>query len=495
MLTHIPVEGGLEQEIAVVGDIQGAHWATDDRIVFARGLRGIWVVPADGSQEPAILVESESDPPTLLSGPQLLPDLNLLIYTRMRRSGAGWGEGDVLVRNLSSGDDTEVFIGVRQGRYLPSGHLVAYSGGRLYAAEFDPARPRRVANVGVKEVIGSVLFSDSYRSGGADNAVPNGDLHFSVSDDGFLAYIPATVNPTRKGLPVWVDARRRPSPVTSEIGEYFTPAISPDGRTLVISAKLDGENFRLHRIDLRTGSSEPFSDVRSILPAFSPDGEYVYFSHQVDSTYHIFRKPTDGSREAEPWLEAMEDMFVTDFSRDGKTMVIFSNVARAQRDIQLCTVATRQCKKVVESSYDERNGVLSPNGKWLAYSSNFAGVHDLFLLPVDPLGSPTRITFNGGASPVWSRSGESVYFFGDNAMMAVDVDPETGNAGEPYELFESEWLPNYYIFGATGRFALHPTQERFLLFEEHLEDDSPRAEFVVELNWFTEIREKLGAEP
>jgi len=129
--------------------------------------------------------------------------------------------------------------------------------------------------------------------------------------------------------------------------------------------------------------------------------------------------------------------------------------------------------------------VFSADGRWLAYQSDETGRMEIYLDPY-PEGDTDRrrrrITTDGVVGWVrWSRSGELFYADGDR-MMAVPVDVASGRPGAAVELFRSP-----YLAGGAG-FDVHPDGQRFLLVETQLRG----REVTVVLNWFEELREKMG---
>ena len=487
------IEGGLDTPITAVAGMYGGHWASSDEIVFSRGEQGIYIVSAEGGT-PQRMFTPDSSVTTLYTSPQLFPEKNLLIYTRMRMVNGEWDDGEVVARKLKSGDESIVWRRTKQGYALSSGHLIAYNSGKLWAKPFSQNNLR--ADGQAREVISSIMFSDSYQSNGDDLSVPTGDVHFSVSDNGTLVYLPKGFEPARRGRPVWVDSRQQPKRVTDTIGKYYTPAISKDGQWLVISAQIGEEDFRLYRMRLPDGAMEPFTNSTTIMPVFHPDDEWVYFSRRVDDQYDVFRKRIDDTSETtgeEPVVTDVGDQFVTGFDSIGDRYLIFSNVQRGQRDIKVCETSSLSgsCTPILATEDDERNAVFSPNDSWIAFSSEKTGVSEIYVSPVDDPNVQIQVSNEGGSSPIWSIDGSSIYYYKRGSIMAVRFDGTTGEAEDPYQHFESEWFPNYYIFGDVGRFQLHPDGNQFLLFEEEVPEEGTEAEIAVEVNWFDELRREL----
>ncbi len=111
-----------------------------------------------------------------------------------------------------------------------------------------------------------------------------------------------------------------------------------------------------------------------------------------------------------------------------------------------------------ESTADAANGVVSPDGRWLAYQSR-TGRPEIYIQPYPQGGAVIPVSSGGGASPRWSVAGDELYYSWDCQFFAVRVTsgPALGlDAARP--LFKhcdpmSRWRVNYDI-GPDGRFYM-----------------------------------------
>ena len=89
------------------------------------------------------------------------------------------------------------------------------------------------------------------------------------------------------------------------------------------------------------------------------------------------------------------------------------------------------------SSATEKQGSLSPDGRWMAYASNESGRSEIYVEPVPGPGGRWQISTAGGEQPRWARSsGEILYRNGTKMMrVAVQVQPSF-RAAKPVELFD-----------------------------------------------------------
>jgi eukaryotic-like serine/threonine-protein kinase len=99
---------------------------------------------------------------------------------------------------------------------------------------------------------------------------------------------------------------------------------------------------------------------------------------------------------------------------------------------------------LLQTGSAERNGVVSPNGRWLAYESNAAGRFDIYVRPFPNVGAGGlwRISPAGGTRALWARSGQELFYVApDGALMAVRVDArsDTWLAGSPARIIEGPY--------------------------------------------------------
>lgn len=69
----------------------------------------------------------------------------------------------------------------------------------------------------------------------------------------------------------------------------------------------------------------------------------------------------------------------------------------------------------------ERQPGVSPDGKWVAYTSNATGVDEVYVLPLSRKSAPRAISSGGGAEPLWSADGKELFFRNGNTIWAVGV--------------------------------------------------------------------------
>ena len=85
---------------------------------------------------------------------------------------------------------------------------------------------------------------------------------------------------------------------------------------------------------------------------------------------------------------------------------------------------------LLKSRFNEVQGQVSPDGRWLAFVSNESGTLEVYVQPFPASGARWNISTNGGAQPAWHRDGKELFYMsGDKRLVAVEV--KAGTSFEP----------------------------------------------------------------
>ena len=145
---------------------------------------------------------------------------------------------------------------------------------------------------------------------------------------------------------------------------------------------------------------------------------------------------------------------------------------------------------VASPEWAEQSPALSPDGRWLAYSSDVTGQHEVYVRPFPNVDSTqVRISTDGGRGPLWAHSGRELFFVdASRALVAAEIDTTSGlRVGERMALFE---IPAGYLIAVNADFYdVAPGDQRFLMGSTL---SSGGARFVLVLNFFEEFRQRVG---
>ncbi len=192
--------------------------------------------------------------------------------------------------------------------------------------------------------------------------------------------------------------------------------------------------------------------------------------------------------QAEPLLQRPGLQYPNSWSPDGRFLIFEENpdtTVGSRHDIWLLPVGEAP-RRLTATPFNERGGVVSANGRWLAFVSDESGRDEVYLQPFPGPGAKTPISNNGGLQPVWSRDGRELLYREGDALMSVPIQPEPLRVGVPVKLFD---LPGvvYNLDRFLADYDVAP-DGRFLAVAR----EAVSVDLHVVLNWSEELRRPLG---
>lgn len=466
-------------EIVVLGEASspfGGVWSDDDLLYFNTNEGGgISRIAASGG-EVELVVPGQS------LWPEILPSGKDLLFSD-QRGGIHLRKADRIQRLSSSGS---------YARYAPTGHLVYAELGKLLAAPFDLSSSKVTGPaVTLLQDLRTEVF---------------GGAQFTFSQDGTLVYVSGT--DSQLASLVWVDRQGRTEPLGLPPAVFGPFDLSPDGSKLAIPV-FEGSGVDIWLYDIARGTRTRFTSPAGSglprlnnFPRWTPDGKHIAYSSLVsppddpDLRFHLFWKPADGSREAVQLTPdgAPERMVPVSFSPDGSVLALRANSADTASDLWLLPlegVDPYEAKPGtplvwLQTRYAEFLPRFSPDGKWIAYTSDESGSYEIYVRPYSGPGGKVQISTHGGTDPFWHPNGRELFYNSGSQWYAVDVtlSPEF-KAGKPRFLFEGPFIniPGFnYAFAAD--------RDRFLVLENP-EQFKARTDLTVVTNFFDLLRRRV----
>lgn len=479
-LAKVPVQGGSPIILSSETDFRSVPFWADDDSILAGSTRGLVRVPAGGGRTESLTTTDRSKREIGHFAPVALPGGRGILFTVETGSSLDSARDNerIAVLDLKSHAYQTLQTPGSLPNYVPTGHLVYRRGPTLFALPFD-ARHLKVtgAEAPVLENLATGL--------------PTGGAPYSFSSSGLLVYLSG--NESRESATLsWMD-RKGGAQVLPEAPHHWQKIpLSPDGRKVAAEIEEFGEGASKKWIwiyDMERGILTPLTSHESSYdPVWTPDGRSITFGSNHEGNYGIYQMPADASRPPELLLATESISYPYSWSRDGKTLA-YHQYEETKDQIFLLPIlsdgkAGQPRRFHPDSSAVEEQPVISPDGKWLAYTSDNSGTFEIYVSPFLGPGGKFRVSANGGRLPRWSRNGRELFYVEMNPrrLMAAEISPEPSfRCGNPRPLF--------IIRHDNGRtyYDVAPDGKRFLVLTPAQGTTSAPTTFVALTDWFEEL--------
>ena len=472
----LSLDGGPVRTLTAGGTYP--RWGPDGQIYMGGGV-GVTRVAASGGPVDTLTRPAEGESQhwvwkVLPGGEEGLLHINL-----------SNGTVETRVLSLSTGEirPIDVFGGIPH--YVSTGHLVflEFTAATLMAAPFD-AKAAELTGPAVP------LYEDV--------------VMFSLARDGTLMYSTGAANAGADEL-VWVDRRGAATPVdpgwsSNRGGGNYGWTLSPDQTKVALRIFTDGNNdiWIKHLPDgpLERLTFDPGEDRQAW---WAPDGETVMYIHGPLDDRNIWSKRADGTGDPQLVLDDERSITQGFASPDGETLVfrtagLTPNIG--PRDIVTFRpgVDSAVVQLIGTPDFAEQGPSLSPDGRWIAYTSDETGSDEVYVRPFPDVNTTRiRISTQGGLRPQWAHSGRELFYVDSNRTMvsiSVETEPAFRVVGRE-ELFQ---LGQTYLAGGnTDFYDIALDDQQFLMGRAFLAGDGgtdTRALVLVQ-NLFEELKERV----
>jgi serine/threonine-protein kinase len=439
-------------------------------------------IPSSGGTPESIL-KNESGP---IIYPQILPGNNSILYTEITNPT----EGNIMVQSLDSGEKKELFLAAYGAKYLHTGYIVYRDQNNLCAIPFDVNKLEITGSqISLIKDVGAAAFSDS----------------------GILAYIQGSIISSVSAVTaVWVTMSGKEEPTLIPPAEYgfassSSPRISPDGTRVALTSRNRGNvDISIWNFAREIMSRITFDEGRDSWPTWTSDSKWIiYRTMRDDSIIEINKKAADGSGEVEILGSIQSSSFTPgpfSLSPDGKALLSWDlTFSPIQTDITMSSIDSNiEWKTLLKSVYNEDHPQISPDGKWLAYSSNESGQDEIYVVQFPDVNKGKwQVTTDGGYGPLWAPDGRALYYRKGKSIMSVTVETDsTFNHGKSEELFQGDYYSMNVGAILIPMWDIHPNGEKFLMMkpaetadEESTKRSSRKINMV--LNWFEELKQRV----
>jgi eukaryotic-like serine/threonine-protein kinase len=468
-LMRIDVTGASPQRLCSPCTGQGT-WGENGQIVFGSAGNPLRAVSASGGNPFPI---TELDPAQSDDGhmhPLFLPGGRHVLF----RKGSPRKPQSRAIHAVSLDSKATTLVSLVPGNitaqskiFVAAGRLLFVQQGTLMAVPFDEARLRVE---GVAEPV-------------AQTAGP-----FAVAGD-VLVYTQRTTLQL-----AWLGRDGRELEALPIHGEFSAPKLSHDGRRVAVTkvaGAAGGADIWVY--DLARGHStrlttDPADDT---LALWSPDDDWIIFSSNRLGRWDLYRKRSNGAGSEEMVSLSGFHGEARSWSADGKSliandqsMIRWTTPASAVSDLWHLSLPDGRATVLSRTSSREWAGEISPDGRYIAYSSDETGQGQIYVQTLPLSGQRWTISNDGGLWPKWRRDGRELFFVDVNQRRLMVADIHSGPAfaaSVARPLFAAPMLQEQ-----TGMFDVTADGQRFLVTKQAPDADTGRIALV--LNWMTTLK-------
>jgi Tol biopolymer transport system component len=467
-LNKIEARGGPVVPLCEATDGRGGTWNDAGIIIFQRAWsEALMKVPAGGGTPEPVTTLNKDRFDVAHRWPRFLPDgQHFLFYVVSTTNPITSEHSGIYIGSLDSNESRLLLKSESRALYA-RGHLLYRAGSTLMAHPFDASNQRFT---GDPTPVATDIPGGGISWGGAQFGTSEADVLVHMRGAG-----------ATRTLLNWRD---RSGKVLSAVGDpagYWEPCLSQDGTRVAVSVGQDVGDIWIYDLgrDMRTRFTFDPADDRT--PLWSPDDSQLVFSSTRNAEGQIYVRPTSGQGDAKLLFTANEQIELTDWSSDGR-LILFNrlNPSDGGSDIWTLDMHTSEAMPLLSGQWFE-DANLSPDGKWLAFTSDESGTYEVYVQSFPAAAGRWMVSSDAGPSPAsrpaWRGDGRELYYLRGGAVVAV---PVTGDAtfsfGRPRTLFSVS------VTSASADYAVSEDGQRFLTNELPPADPSKIGARLIQ-NW------------
>ncbi len=429
-LQKIAVSGGTPQALATALAGRGGSWGSKGVIIYSADAQSpILRINADGTGMAPVTQSIRLAGEESHRWAQFLPDGDHFLFW----SGVF---GNILDDRVSG-----VYLSSLEAKQKKLVVLCHSTFGFDAHNLFYVDNQRQLVSVAFDESAGTVSGSTSVLANSVGYQPSTTWSAFTVAQNGTLIY--NTSVGAAESLLTWMDRAGKEAGHIGEPGIIANPTLSPDGSRVAVDISDQKANNVDVWIESTAGAGNSrftFDPAEEVGGVWSRDGKTVAYRSDVDGV-NLYLKPSTGLEKEKLAFavpkSSLDDLVPNSWSFDD-TQILYTRQGSAGEYLELLPVGGGEPTRFLTSKASQRNGQISPDGKWLAYASDESGNWEIYVTSFPGAAGKWQVSRGGGTEPRWRGDGGEIFYIGQNGMLtAVSVNAtSTFVTGTPTALFQ-----------------------------------------------------------
>jgi Tol biopolymer transport system component len=150
-------------------------------------------------------------------------------------------------------------------------------------------------------------------------------------------------------------------------------------------------------------------------------------------------------------------------------------------------------RPLLNSTFNEAQARISPDGRWLAYVTDTTGTQEVYVRRYPELDAPRQVSVGGGGQPQWRLDQRELFYLSpDRSLMAVTISDggHMSSIGMPRRLFRTSIAEG--PSAARDSYAVMPDGRSFLIDARRALTTEP---ITVMLDWTAGLTSMPAAQP
>jgi eukaryotic-like serine/threonine-protein kinase len=428
-LKKVAVSGGPPQVLAAASYGRGGSWGSRGVIIYAPDAGGpLRRVNDDGTNEATLTDKLFLPTENSHRWPVFLPDGNhFLFWAGSFGANREQSSNGIYLSSLAA-EGKKLLVPARSNLGYSDGHLYFINDGQsLVTVSLDSGRTGILGGTVVvsdRVAYQPSVFWGAFVVGGNDSVI------YSTSTASVLSAL------------IWCDRNGRELGRLREPGVLANPSISRDGKKAamdITDAKSNTVNVWVEDLDRNASSRFTFGGSEEVVGIWSHDGKQVAYRSIASGFTTLMVKPATGLEPQKGVYSSSgaDDIIPNSWAPDDRRILCSLQPGAGGSKLVVVDVATGQLTPFAATKAMETNGMISPDGKWVAYASNETGDWEIYVTTFPSAQGKWQVSRGGGTEPRWRGDGREIYYINPKGVLtAVSVSTQgTFSAGSPSPLF------------------------------------------------------------